>query len=51
MLLKQGGFRDIGSASEAAIILLSMNLHPELKILIYPACQWKEKGKLKTITP
>jgi len=49
MLLKQEGFRDIEGASETAIILLSKNLHPELKILIYPACQRKEKRKLSRI--
>lgn len=42
MQSEQGGSRDLGSASETAVMLL---VHLELKILIYPAWQWKEKKK------
>lgn len=38
-MLQQGGFRDIGSAFDKAVLLLSINQLPELKLLIYPACQ------------
>lgn len=46
-VLKQGGFRDIGSTFEKAVLFLCINRLPELKFLIYPTCQWKGIMEIK----